>query len=206
MILVAGVLAVIAAIIIHEWNQQQPHKPTRQIKPTEFQESIEADKNRLRQEVLKIVAAQQDLPQDCLDRIINEIQGRPCESYYILRMAKPDGGAETMRVPTTLWDVLRWCVLRNDAPTMEKARELEKKTNLSSADCKKKTYHLYDTWRRVDKLFDTMYPNAPAEHRDVWTERLNQQTMSTFNKLVEQLSSYGSRLIRREPNRRLAST
>ncbi len=201
-VLAVLVLAVIAAIIIHERNQHPQHTPTRLIKLTELQETFEAEKNRLRLEVLKIAGAQQNLPQYCLDRIRQEVWGNSCESYYRLKTDKPDGGVETKRVPSTLWDILRWCVLRNDAPTMEKARELETKNNLSMSGGglpKKKIYHVYDTRRRVDKLFDTMYPNAPAEHKDAWTEKLDQMTMANYHELTSELSEYGAKLINRVP-------
>ena len=199
-----GIVAVFVTLIFfNPSNRHFSTRPTHRIKRAESQEVFEAEKNRLRQEVLAIVAAQHDLPPDCLDRIKKEIQTNLCESYYKLNVNKLDGGAVTERAPTTLWDILRWCVLRNDEQTREKARNLEAKSNPRSDDLlKRKPYHLYSTWRRVDKLFDELYPNAPAEHRNAWFEKLDQQTLATFNELATDLSTYGSKLINREPRQK----
>lgn len=165
-------------------------------KMAENKRSFKEHKNLLKKKVRAIAHSQEKIDLDCLKVIDREIEflceSVPTETYMVTH--------QIARIPSTLWDILKWFTLRNDDRTMEIARQLEKK-HVSRHDPKFGQIHSFSTKQRIEALFNKKDLSPEAYEVCANLDRL---TSENYRDLYQELSEYGEKLINREPRRQTA--
>lgn len=191
--ILVAILMVVSLILFGylKWRQEEKERTNKKL-------TQERQKIRLKETVLEMVKAQESLSRECLETIRKEILYSACESYIYFQHQPEYGDTKNVRVPTTLWDILKWLTLRNTESTRTLARELELiQTSKRDAQYNGRTFHPHSTRRRIEVLLMKMH--SSLDEREKANVQLDQQTMETFRELSIELTNYGDKLICRVP-------